>query len=327
MATGSDPQFNTLDVALVIGGTGFIGSHLIRALQSIGVKVRVFARLPFRSYSAELTNGLTPADWFTGDICDTQVLAPACEGVDVVFHLSGIADISSVSSAEIERVNVDGVRAVAEVCARNRTQRLVYFSSALAAEPTLSVYARSKRQAENILLDTSDLRLAGVHLTILRPTHVYGRGMHSNVAAMIAFIKKRHLPPLPKLNNRLTLISVKDTCRAALLAATRSHVADQIFELNDGETYTPSSIESAVFEALGRKTPSWQSPRMLFYIASLVAEILNKLGIWRNDFGLRTYRNLVADRPMQVPANITDLGFSPSQTFHTSVPEIVECID
>lgn len=311
------------DLALVIGGTGFIGSHLVQALQNMGVRVRVFTRRRLEHYPAHLTAGLVSSDWFTGDICDAQALAPACAGATAVFHVSGVAHLSSGNTTEMVNLNVQGAKIITEVCASVRTPRLVYLSSILAADPNASDYAYSKRQAEDLVLGATDLRSAGVHVTVLRPTNVYGRGMRGNIAAMIRFIQRRHLPPLPKLDNRLTLISVTDTCQAALLASTHSHESGQVFTLTDGENYTPNLIESAVYMALQRKSPLCPSPRMLFLTGAVAAEALNKLGIWHNDFGLRTYRNLVTDRPLIAPASIARLGFSPSQTLYTAMPEII----
>ena len=99
----------------------------------------------------------------------------------------GVAHLSLGKTAEMERVTVKGAQILANVCAEVCPTRLVYFSSALAANPNDSSYARSKRQAfEDIILGAQDLRVAGVHVTILRPTNVYGRGMKCVViAAMI----------------------------------------------------------------------------------------------------------------------------------------------
>lgn len=312
------------DLAVVTGGTGFIGSNLVKVLQNAGVRVRVYSRRFFKSSPTEMTAGLSSSDWFTGDICDAKALSSACSGASAVFHVSGVAHLSNKNTAEMERVNVQGTRNLANICAEACLPRLVYVSSALAANPNDSAYARSKQQAEDIMLGEQGLGSAGVHVTVLRPTNVYGRGMQGNIAAMIRLIQRRNLLPLPKLNNRLTLISVKDTCQAALLAATKPHKSGQIFTLTDGENYTPSLIESAVYASLQRKSPRWHSPRMLFFAGALVAEVLDKLGIRPNDFGLRTYRNLVADRPLSAPATIIQLGFTPSQTLYTTMPEIIE---
>ena len=322
MTLNSKSTFQPGNLAVVIGGTGFIGSHLVRFLRNSGFRVRVYARRSFADCPAHLTAGIEPSDWFTGDACDAKSLALACTGAKTVFYTSGVSRLSSSNVDEMERVNVGGAHALVEVCAEACIPRLVYVSSALAAGPATSAYARSKRHAERILLEASNLQLAGVHISVLRPTNVYGPGMRGNIATMIKLIASRRLPPLPNLNNHLTLISVSDVCRAALLAATHSHDSGQIFTLIDGERYTPSLIESAIYNVLQRKSPRWKCPRVLFFVACLGAEILNQFGIWRNDLGLRTYRNLVKDNPQRTLASVKQLGFAPSQTLYTVLPEI-----
>ena len=324
MGTEPTPKLSNGNLVVVIGGTGFIGSHLVKTLQSKGLRVRVFARRPFESCPTELTAGLAFTDWFTGDICNPHALASACEGASAVFHMAGLAHVSTRNSAEIIRINMLGAKTLAEVCAGARTPRLIYLSSVLAAQPNASAYAFSKKQAENILLGASVLKQAGVHVTILRPTNVYGRGMRGNIRAMLRFIQRGLLPPLPKLDNRITLVSVADTCHAAFLAATKPHEAGQIFSITDGENYTPNLIESAAYVALNRKRPRWRTPRMLLFVLSAAAESLNKLGIWQNDLGLRTYNNLTADRPLTAPAEINQLGFVPTQTLYTQMQDILE---
>ena len=311
------------DIALVIGGSGFIGSHLVKSLQDSGIKVRIFARRSFEKCREDFAGRIESTEWVTGDLCDLKALTGACSDVSVVFHVAGIAHVSSKATADMIRVNIQGTRTVAEACIAAAVSRLVFLSSALAACPDSSTYAYSKKKAEDILLRESGLERAGVHVTILRPTNVYGRGMQGNIARMIKLIQRRHLPPLPKLSNRLTLISISDICRVAVLAATKSHASGQIFAVTDGVDYTPIEIESAVYRALERKSPSWRSPRMLFFVGSLAAEGLNKLGIWQSDLGLRTYRNLVSDSPLTTHAAMNQLDFVPSETLYTTMQEIL----
>lgn len=323
MGKNIDSLLKPGDLALVIGGSGFIGSYLVKSLQDSGIKVRIFARRSFDKCREDLVGRIESTEWVTGDLSDLKALTEACSDVSVVFHVAGIAHISSKAPADMIRVNIQGTRTVAEACIAAAVPKLVFLSSALAASPDSSTYAYSKKKAEDILLHESGLERAGIHVTILRPTNVYGRGMRGNIAGMINLIQRRHLPPLPKLNNRLTLVSISDICRVALLAATKSHATGQIFAVTDGVNYTPIEIESAVYRALNRRSPSWRSPRILFFVGSLAAEGLNKLGIWQSDFGLRTYRNLVSDNPLTTHADINQLDFVPSETLYTTMEEIL----
>ena len=102
------------------------------------------------------------------------------------------------------------------------------------------------------------------------------------------------------------------------------HETGQTFLLTDGENYTPNLIESAAYVALNREKPRWRTPRMLLFVMSVAAESLDKLGIWQNDLGLRTYKNLIADRPLTAPAEINQLGFLPTETLYTAMQDILE---
>ncbi|MCG8415090.1 MAG: hypothetical protein MI746_12795, partial [Pseudomonadales bacterium] len=128
------------------------------------------------------------------------------------------------------------------------------------------------------------------------------------------------------VSNEIPLVSVEDLCEAAILAAESSGSAGQIYTVTDGQAYTPNDIEAAVYEALGQKKPGWHTPRMVFYAASLGAQIANNLGLWNNDLGLRTYRNLTGQGTGPVPSNekiCAELGFQPQRTFQSELPAIL----
>jgi len=100
--------------------------------------------------------------------------------------------------------------------------------------------------------------------------------------------------------------------------------------LTDGQSYTPNTLESAIYEALGRKKPTWHSPRMVFFLASLAAQMANYIGLWKNDLGLRTYRNLTGQisTNMAVGSDISeDLGFQPKHSFQSELPGILRAIE
>ena len=223
----------------------------------------------------------------------------------------------------MRRVNVQGTDAVCRACQSAGIARLVYFSSSLATNPESSVYAETKRAAEEIVLTAGKSETSPLHVTVLRPVNVYGVGMKGNIAALLGRIHSGRMPPLPRLQNRLALISVTDLCRAALLVAAGKQASGNIYTVTDGEAYTPSRIEAAVYAALGRKKPNWPTPRVVFYAASLGAQLANKLGLWNNDLGLRTYRNLVADNPVSCDKIAADLGFSPAESLETALPRIL----
>lgn len=313
-------------VTLVTGASGFIGRHLCKYLSAKEENLRLLVR------SNSALSNQSKAELVTGDLEDEDSLLRACDGVERVFHLAGIAHAGTSIHTSLKRVNVEGTENLLKACRVSGVRRVVFISSIMAqpldgsAElgPLIFNYANSKKLAEEILLGAQSQQF---QVTILRPVNVYGPGMKGNIASLIRRINNGSLPPLPNLENTLSLVGVEDVCKAALLAAEQDTAVGEIYPLSDGVSYTPNSIEGAIYDALGRKKPGWRTPRMVFYAASLGAQIANNLGVWKNDIGLRTYRNLVGEGTSQTVSCekiTTELGYQPSQTFYDALPDIIE---
>lgn len=205
----------TSKVALVTGVSGFIGSSLCEYLQRAGYKLKIM----LRQNSMALLPGNGIIEIVKADLPSTDGLADACNGVDTVFHLAGIAHVGNVASEEYSRINVEGTRVLAEAAKQAGVRKFVFVSSILAAgaeDPkATTAYARSKKNAEDLLFD---LATDDFHCAVVRPANVYGAGMKGNIVGMIRRIKSGRLPPLPKLENKLQLIAVSDLCAAILLS-------------------------------------------------------------------------------------------------------------
>lgn len=312
---------------LVTGADGFIGSELCRQLVAAGHTLVRFTSVRRQSPTADADGNALATRDFSGDVRDRELLHRAMNGVQTVFHLAGIAHVDGPQQALLQAVNVAGTANVAEAARTAGVCRFIYFSSSLAAaaehnSPAQTAYGRSKYQAEQQLLTI--VRDSSLQVIVLRPVNVYGPGMKGNVAAMIRLIERGVLPPLPKLRTRLSLVGLQDLCRAALLVAATDRTASPIYTVTDGVDYRLVEIESAIYRALGKQPPSWHSPRGIYFLAAAAAGLLNRIGLLETGFGLRTYRNLVADNLYSNRAICDELGFEPEQTFYTALPELVQ---
>ena len=125
--------------ALVTGGAGFIGSHLVGALRRKGVEVRVLDDLSTGKRS-NLPKGV---ELLVGDVADPAVVERACRGVSVVFHLAAIASVARSIEDPLRclEVNQGGTINVFEAAvASDRKPRVIYASSA-------AVYGRPTRDS------------------------------------------------------------------------------------------------------------------------------------------------------------------------------------
>ncbi len=153
--------------ALVIGGSGFMGSYIADTLSEQGCQVSIF--------------DIEPSPWLrdeqsmiVGDILDREQLNECMRDIDVVYHLAGIADIqdASVSPYDTVESNVMGTTAVLDAAVANKIVRFVYASTVYVYSPFGSFYRASKQAAETIIeayAERYDLKY-----TLLRYGSLYG---------------------------------------------------------------------------------------------------------------------------------------------------------
>src|SRR5574337_1864296 len=149
---------------LVTGGTGFVGSHLIRRLRKEGRSVRALVRNPEKARTlADLGAEVAP-----GDISDAVSLEKACAGAERVIHLVGI--IQEAPGATFRGVHVEGTRNLLQAAKKAGVRHFFYQSALGTRAGAKSEYHRTKWQAEELVA------ASGIPFTILRPSLIYGPG-------------------------------------------------------------------------------------------------------------------------------------------------------
>ena len=310
---------------LLTGGSGFVGKALLTRLaagEPHPSTLRVLVRQP--------SDAPACFESCVGDLRDPHSLARACKGIDTVIHLAGIAHVGRAASAEARAVNLDGSLALLRAAIDAGARRFVFLSSTLSVDDSLH-YGRDKRRVEEALLAAA--AAGAIEVVILRAVNIYGPGMRGNIATMIRLISSGVLPRLPTLANRLSLVGVEDVVSALLLAATHASPADSNAKLaikvtlTDGCEYRINAIEEAIYTAVERRPSHWRLPAVVLFAASGLAELLEKLRIFRSGIGLRTYRNLTRDNLFDNQAARTELGFEPTTTFFAQLDTLVRRSD
>lgn len=187
--------------ALVLGGCGFIGSHLVDHLLAAGHKVRVFDRVP-ESFRQPLPH----VEYRLGDFLDASLLAEALEGVDVVYHLisTTVPSTSNLNPVADVQSNLIGTLQLLNLMVQKQVSKIVFLSSGGTVygipesvpipethplRPICS-YGVVKVAIENYLHMFHNLH--GLEYVILRASNPYGeRQGHAGVQGVIGtFIKK-----------------------------------------------------------------------------------------------------------------------------------------
>ena len=339
---------------LITGGSGFVGRALIeRAAKAESAASAASAARDERAATCNQRPPLLrllerrptePSPLFescAGDLSDPHSLRRACEGIDTVIHLAGIAHVGSAASAEARAINLDGSLSLLRMAIDAGVKRFVFLSSTLSLDQSIQ-YGRDKHAVEEALLNAA--AAGSIEVVILRAVNIYGVGMRGNIAAMIRLISSGVLPPLPKLTNRLSLVGVDDVVSALLLAATLEPLVPPLdpnspadpsdpsvlmaklairVTLTDGCAYEINAIEKSIYDAVERSQSHWRLPAVVLFAASAMAELLEKLRIFRSGIGLRTYRNLTRDNVFDNHAAKAELGFEPSTTFFAQIDTLV----
>jgi UDP-glucose 4-epimerase len=153
--------------AVVIGGSGFLGSYLADALTEAGYAVTIF--------------DVNPSPWrrieqkmIIGDIREAAAVNHCLRGARYVYHLAGIADIGQASASPKETVeqNIIGSINVLEACLQEKVERLIYASTVYVYSQHGSFYRVSKQAVES-LIEAYQERF-GLEFTILRYGSLYG---------------------------------------------------------------------------------------------------------------------------------------------------------
>jgi nucleoside-diphosphate-sugar epimerase len=241
--------------ALVTGGTGFIGSHLVADLVAKGWTVRCLVR---PSSNLQWLDGLSIQP-ITADLADadTSAIRKALDGVSTVFHFAGVT--SSASDDRYTRVNAEGTRRI--VTAMDEISpgaHLVFCSSIVAAGPVkgkktinetdsakpMSLYGKSKLAAESIVEES------GLRYAIVRPPLVYGP-RDKAVFSLFRFISHGYAPHLTTTNQKLSMVHVSDLVDGIQLIVEND--GRGIYYMTDGPPHTWEELMKAIGAALGKE--------------------------------------------------------------------------
>lgn len=256
---------------LVTGSTGFIGSHLCRALLARGEKVRVFHR------STSALHGLDGLDveHVVGDVTQPESLAGAMRGVDFVFH----AAAQTGASADVQRhqlVTVAGTRAVLQAALEAGVRRLVYTGSASAlgipdAGPRGGItlmdethtwnfsargwpYAYAKYMAE---LEVQQAVALGLDAVIVCPTYVVGEGdLYRLDSSPLALAAQGKIPL--SVAGGMNVIAVEDVVDGHLAAMEKGKRGERY--LLGGQNMTFSTFLKLAANATGARPPYGELP-------------------------------------------------------------------
>jgi len=252
-----------LDNVLVLGGSGFVGRHLVAALAANGIRVTVPSR------HRERAKHLLPLP--TVDVVETDIMAPGAlealaGGRQAVINLVGILH------GDFERVHAELPRRVVAACRARGVGRLLHMSALGASPGAPSEYLRTKAAGEQAALAATDLAV-----TAFRPSVIFGpEDAFLNTFAALA----RTFPVLPIAcpQARFQPVYVADVAQAMCRALDDLSTHGKTYELCGPRQYTLKELVELVCEMTGRhRAVIGLSDRLSYWQAFVMERLPGKL--------------------------------------------------
>ncbi|HEV8673636.1 MAG TPA: NAD-dependent epimerase/dehydratase family protein [Methylomirabilota bacterium] len=304
--------------ALVTGGTGFIGEHLVSALRDRGASVRAPARAPEHAASLRALG----AEVVAADLARPDGLAGAMAGVDVVFHLAGQIRPTADGAAAYRRNNVEATANLLAACRGRALSAFVHVSSvgvlgalrdlpASEATPCApdSEYGASKHEAE--LLVRRAVRDEGLPAVVARPAWVYGPG-DRRTRRLFAAIQRRRFVLVGSGLTWLHPAYVGDVVEGLLRCATEPKAVGETYILAGPEPVRLRALVGLIAELLGVPPPALTVPPALARVGAGACEWLWPMLGQRPPLYRRQLEFFLRDQRFDTAKARDELGFVPA---------------
>jgi dihydroflavonol-4-reductase len=254
--------------AFLTGATGFVGSHVARALAAAGADLRLLVRPTSR------TDNITElqAEIAFGDLRDPGFLKSAMSGCEFVFHVAADYRLWVRDPEQMYRANVEGTRAVIQAAQQSGVRRVIYCSSVatmgftiegkiadenspVSLEDMVGHYKRSKFMAEQVALEAGR---GGANVVVVNPTTPIGERdiKPTPTGGIIVDFLKRKFPAY--VDTGLNLADVKEVARGHLLAMEKAVPGERY--ILGGEDLTLKQILDKLAALTGLPSPRMKVP-------------------------------------------------------------------
>ena len=268
-------------LAFVTGATGFVGSHVARALAAQGADLRLLVRS-----GSDLRNiQELQAERVMGDLRDAVSLKKAVAGCDVVFHVAADYRLWVRDPDEMYRSNVEGTKAILEAARESKVRRVVYTSSVatmgfqsnghLANEESpvslanmIGPYKRSKYMAEELAIRAGK---SGMDVVVVNPTTPVGeRDIKPTPTGRIVvdFLKKK-FPAY--VDTGLNLVDVAECAQGHIAALEKGRSGERY--ILGGENLTLKQILDRLADITGLPSPKIKVP----YVVALATGVVDQV--------------------------------------------------
>lgn len=266
---------------LILGASGFIGSHLAAAFARAGWRVRAGARSP------DDARGLAPGhDWVQADFADlttAEAWAPLLSGVDVVVNCVGV--LQNGPSENNDLAHVRGPKVLLDAMQGPGVRRLIHLSAAGADADAGTAYGRTKAETERLV------EASGLDWIILRPSLVLARACYGGTAMLRGLAAFPGVIPVMGADRTFRPVAMADLCEATVRLATDG-ARHRVLDVGGPDLVSQGDLLCAMRGWLGLPpAPLVHVPGWLAWSAVRVGDLLGLLG-WPSSFRTTSVRQM-----------------------------------
>ena len=266
----------------ILGGTGFVGRHLVARLVACGHSVKVLTRHRFRHTDMLVLPTLSLVQ---ADVYDPGVLREEFEGCDAVVNLVGILNERGHKGAGFRLAHVEFTEAVLQACRGARVRRLLHMSALHADKHGPSHYLRTKGEAAEKVYAARQLEA-----TVFEPSVIFGPG-DSFLTRFAALLKRMPLIfPLACPKARFAPVYVGDVVEAYTRCIERRAGVGQRYVLCGPKTYSLKELVRYTARLTGHRRLVLGLPRPAAWLQAAIMEWLPG-----KPLSLDNYRSLKLD--------------------------------
>lgn len=329
------------DLAVVTGGTGWLGSRLVERLCEQGRPVRVLI-FPGEFDTRRLASlpGITLVEGSLGDRESLGQLLRGAAGA-TVFHCAGV--IHPRKSSEFHAVNAIGTQNMLDAASAARVRRFVHVSSnspfGANASPTevfdesapynpYMGYGRSKMIGERAVLDAG--KGGAIETVVIRAPWFYGPGQPPRQTQFFTMIKNGGFPIVGGGENRRSMAYTDNLCQGLLLAAKTQAAAGEAFWIADERPYSMNEIVDTVERVLERDFKiqvahkRMRLPSLASDVARLIDGTMQRVGLYDQRIHVLSEMNLTIACTVDKAKRV--LGYQPALALEEGMRRSIEWV-
>jgi NADH dehydrogenase len=283
----------------VIGGSGFVGSYIVKELAKDDTIINIISRDPDKALPIKVAGSVGQIKLKAANITDYSTIRALVAGSDAVINCVGI--LFEKTTQAFNQIHTEGARNVARACAVEKVSRLIHISALGVDHAYNSSYARSKFAGEKAVLEEFP------KATILRPSVVFGA--EDNFINKFVHMAKLSpaLPLIGKGQTKFQPVYVGDLAKSVIAVLNSLETCSKIYDIAGPKIYNFQEILKIILRQINKKRILLPINWRLANLIGRLAEYMPHPVLTRDQVRLLKYDNVTIDNEL----GLGSLGIQP----------------